>query len=80
MKVLRKRITKDNLDEAIYYCKDWATRNPNKWKDKYESGYMYASELLDLIAKEKLIIHIYTDGEYEFKFIEKVKRRKDASI
>lgn len=76
MKVLKKRITKKNIEEAIYYCKHWATHNPKRWKDLYESGYMYASELLDLIAKDKLIIHVYIDGSYEFKFIEKIKKER----
>ena len=80
MKLFKGRITKENLSDAIDYCKDWALNHPEKWNKEYKSGYLYASELLDLIAKDKLIIHLYVDGTYEFKFIEKRKREnKNAS-
>ena len=75
MKVLKKRITKENRDEAIAYCKDYSAKNPQSWK-KNHTGYMYAAWLMEMIDKEKMIIHIYTDNTYEFKRIRKKSKKE----
>ena len=75
MKVLAKRITKKNFNEAIPLCKEQAGNNPQNWR-KNETGYMHAHWLMTMIKEEKMIIHVYTDGTYEFKKIRK-KRGKE---
>jgi hypothetical protein len=78
MKVLKRRLTKDNFTDAIFYIKNYVKQHPEEWKGKYKSAYIYASELLDLIAKEKAIIHEYTNGTYEIKRIRKIKKENNA--
>ena len=62
MKVLKKRITSENSRDAIKYCREFA------------NNYSESAELMDLIKKDKMIIHIYEDGTYEFKRIRKAKK------
>ncbi len=66
MKILKKRITKDNMDESIIFCRHMGKAH----NDNYE----FASELLDLIVKDKMIIHVYKDNTFEFKQIRKLTR------
>ena len=74
MKLLAKRITKDNRAEAIQYCREHAIIHPEKWNRDDPTGYKYAAELLRFIDKEEMIIHVYTDDTYEFK---KIRKKKD---
>lgn len=66
MKVLKARITSTNWMEAIPYCR--------KFAKKEGKDYEYAAELLNDIKKDRMIIHIYEDNNYEFKRIRSNKK------
>lgn len=67
-KTLRRRINSNNIDDAIAYCREFAKAN--------NEGYQFAANLFKLIKTDKMIIHVYTDGNFEFKKIRKRKKEK----
>ena len=76
MRVLKERITSENAEKAISYCREYAKNNPPEWQGKFASGYFYAAELMRMIKNDQLIIHIYTNHDYEFKFIQKKEKNE----
>lgn len=61
MKVLKKKIGKNNLNEAIKYCREFA--------QMHHKDLSYAAGLYNTIKEGRARIYIYEDGTLDYKRI-----------